>query len=642
MSVVFGALLLAALVVAQSSAQCTPEGSIIVSSAADELTIQVALDCGSTVQTDSWVCSVTTGSCSEASISLAVDGFGEALTFTNTSSGEEYNATCIGGNCLDSISYDGTYFLEVNGFKYYEGSQYTFPGQSGTFVDAISVCEDLNANVPSVTSRLENAFIFDLHPVNFAPRWLGATINHNPFYIEWVDGTPVTDFLPDPAYIGCDPDVDCLYQAGEPNNLGGDEFCLSQGHPLKQVQNHRGWNDAACDEDYFIVCEKPVVCKSIELGIPEGVSNLNCPDNAEIGSSCYVTCGEGYTPSYPTFMVCGEDGLFSGFPTCNPVTCGTTITTLDPNASSMCMDQEFMQTCTATCNDGYQQVLGTSGLFTCNSLGDWVGDLECAPVDCGNVLPGALTDPNLVSIMCTGDTTFGGDNCVVECADGYAQTNGEFVCGADGFWTGDAVVCTELFCDASDLPVDNAEASFDCLPGTHGLNCDFTCADGFVPAPQTSGAAVCSNGEWITNLECLRDIPCDRTDLLGTIPIGASLNCDASVPTSQTCEAECPEGFDAFRLDGTIWTLVDVVVNVCLEGVWDSAQLNCVPKQCGGVIFGLDQNASADCLSVSGFFQGPPCIATCNDGFTSASGNGIFNCNAQGFWEGSLVCEAVA
>ena len=60
------------------------------------------------------------------------------------------------------------------------------------------------------------------------------------------------------------------------------------------------------------------------------------------------------------------------------------------NASKGCARQidRFMDTCTASCNAGYQN---RSSLFTCAADTLWKGNISCPPIDCGPIDP--LIDP---------------------------------------------------------------------------------------------------------------------------------------------------------------------------------------------------------------------------------------------------------
>eukprot|EP00055_Hartaetosiga_balthica_P003345 m.7443 g.7443 ORF g.7443 m.7443 type:complete len:650 (-) comp2805_c0_seq1:93-2042(-) len=581
-------------------------------------------------------CNVDTGSCEGGNYTFSFT-VGEFASFdlTNSNSNTTTRATCISGNCLSSgaSSFTGGYFYEHNGFKYFQGSQYVFTNEKASFEGGIAICTSMDAFMPSVTSRAENSFIYDLDPVEQHARWLGGRVSHHPSYLEWVDGTPVTDFLPDPSYQGCDPDVDCLYQRGEPNNANGDEFCLAQGSDTKVIQNPSGWADETCSNDLFIVCEKAIVCGSVELSLQKGGVNMNCKENAKVGSTCYVKCDEGYGPSYPTFVTCEETGLYSGVPKCFPIDCGADIANLDQDAvvAPGCDSTLYGSECTATCPIG-NEVTG-DGLFSCNNHGDWIGSLACDLYDCG---PSPETfDSNVISNLCVGDTHYGGDSCELTCREGFSQEGGVYECSVNGTWSGD-VSCTEIFCpNATTIP--DAMLGEKCGGLNHGLECNFECAYGTVPHPSRTTNATCNIGVWETDLECVEDVPCANQELTSAIPADAVLDCPGNFTSiGSYCYATCQDGFDLYEDTNGYFELTDKASYLCGAG-WEGPTVQCAPIQCGVLIFGLDENASADCLHVSGFYN-TECVATCNDGFTATEGDGIYKCNKVGLWEGSLTC----
>lgn len=145
--------------------------------------------------------------------------------------------------------------LVFEGWTYFGGSEYIFQDTPVTFSNAREVCQAEGADLPVVTSKAENDFIFSLYPYANASWWLGASVSQNPFAVTWLDGSQGIAFENDTAYDGCDPAVDCLFLNDEPNNAGGNEFCLAQGDPTS-TDNPSGWTDVSCQETRQIVCER--------------------------------------------------------------------------------------------------------------------------------------------------------------------------------------------------------------------------------------------------------------------------------------------------------------------------------------------------------------------------------------------------
>ena len=158
---------------------------------------------------------------------------------------------------------------------------------------------------------------------------------------------------------------------------------------------------------------------------------VSCPGNSSglnIPSGC--TCNSGYNGSITAI---GTSPYFSGG--CSPVDCGGVINALDPHASAICTHTRYMNTCTATCNTGYDA--GTkSAQFTCGSNATWSGTLSCTPVDCGHAL-GLLYS----SSTCSASKYL--DLCNATCSAGYYSNSSTFECAASGNWTG-SLSCTNI------------------------------------------------------------------------------------------------------------------------------------------------------------------------------------------------------
>ena len=91
------------------------------------------------------------------------------------------------------------------------------------------------AHLASVHSSEENDFVASLDTTNRG-RWLGATARLGEF--QWSDGSEF-------KYVA--------WYMLEPNNLTGDENCISMGH--SQYQDNSKWNDARCSKRQRFVCK---------------------------------------------------------------------------------------------------------------------------------------------------------------------------------------------------------------------------------------------------------------------------------------------------------------------------------------------------------------------------------------------------
>ncbi len=143
----------------------------------------------------------------------------------------------------------------TNGFEYYDSA--LVGAKDLNWGDASVACFDRGAQLASVHSKEENLFIFNLRPKIKQSRWLGARrdrsrTNTSPYSWTFSDGTPFDIF---PFYAQCIPDVNCLWQRGDPNDLGGKEDCVQMGHKDNAV-NDGAWSDALCSASKSYICKR--------------------------------------------------------------------------------------------------------------------------------------------------------------------------------------------------------------------------------------------------------------------------------------------------------------------------------------------------------------------------------------------------
>ncbi|XP_039674647.1 galactose-specific lectin nattectin-like [Perca fluviatilis] len=118
---------------------------------------------------------------------------------------------------------------------------FAFYSQAKTWADAEFLCRHAHGNLASIHSAEEHAFLKNyIHQVTGTQRtsWIGGTDAVQVFRWLWTDRSHFT-------YTS--------WNAGEPNNHGGAEFCI--------VMNWGGanWNDWACNNQASFVCSKNIV-----------------------------------------------------------------------------------------------------------------------------------------------------------------------------------------------------------------------------------------------------------------------------------------------------------------------------------------------------------------------------------------------
>jgi hypothetical protein len=128
-------------------------------------------------------------------------------------------------------------------------SLYKYVGASVSFAAAEAACSSWgpDGHVVSIGSQLEQSFVFGLKPgAMLDPIWLGAQRNRSlaGLVFEWTDGSPFN-------YSN--------WRAGEPNDFGGAESCVTMGKVvMTTMQYSMEWNDARCNFAVPYICERPM------------------------------------------------------------------------------------------------------------------------------------------------------------------------------------------------------------------------------------------------------------------------------------------------------------------------------------------------------------------------------------------------
>jgi hypothetical protein len=152
----------------------------------------------------------------------------------------------------------------VDTWTNYYGFDYYLSSVKEKRSDAKASCEAMGAGatLASVTSADENNFIFCLDTSAWQ-RYLGMKLAYTvPEVLEqmWDDGVPVTYGLT--TFKG---GVGMPWRRREPNNLGGNENCVSQGFPMKADIGPQTslWNDVECTKTLRYVCKRPTSGNSV-------------------------------------------------------------------------------------------------------------------------------------------------------------------------------------------------------------------------------------------------------------------------------------------------------------------------------------------------------------------------------------------
>nr|ACQ99328.1 C-type lectin 14 [Perca flavescens] len=115
---------------------------------------------------------------------------------------------------------------------------FAFYMQTKTWLDAETFCLTIGGNLASIHSDAQHKFIRNYtNQVSGGntQAWIGGSSAVEVFTWLWTDGSKF-DYT--------------SWDAGEPNNLGGREFCLLMNW------NGHSWNDWNCDNQAAFVCSK--------------------------------------------------------------------------------------------------------------------------------------------------------------------------------------------------------------------------------------------------------------------------------------------------------------------------------------------------------------------------------------------------
>lgn len=133
------------------------------------------------------------------------------------------------------------------GFTAFAGNFYRHYSERVNFAEARAICNDVGAELVSISSEAENVFVHGLEGGDRS-RWIGL-IRTGASSFAWLDGS------------------DLVFESwfeGEPNNFRNRENCVTLGN--SQFARLDGWNDADCDR-----VARGFVC---EIGAPNTGSTV--------------------------------------------------------------------------------------------------------------------------------------------------------------------------------------------------------------------------------------------------------------------------------------------------------------------------------------------------------------------------------
>ncbi|XP_054443533.1 E-selectin [Pteronotus mesoamericanus] len=495
-------------------------------------------------------------------------------------------------------------------------------------------------------------------------KYLNATFNYSSSYY-WIGIRKINDQW---VWIGTQKALTeeaTNWAPGEPNNGQRNEDCVEIY--IRRDKDSGKWNDERCSKEKLALCYTAACTPTSCSGHGECVETVNnytcqchpgfsgpqceqvvtCPaqedpehgslvcthpwGNFSYGSSCTVSCVEGYRPSSSAAPQCAASGEWSTpFPGCTVVECDALtspahgLVDCAPSPGSL----TWNTSCAFDCVEGFELVGPRS--LQCTSSGTWDGEKPtCAAVTCG-----AIGDLQNGLVNCShapaGDFTFR-PSCSFTCDEGFLlQGPARVECTAQGRWTQEAPVCAASQCKALSSP---KRGHVNCAPSASGSfqmgsSCEFSCQEGFVlKGPTILHCGL--TGEWDSEEPTCEAVKCDSVRELQSGWVSCSHAPAGHFTYGTSCAFSCWEGFE---LQGS------AQLECTSQGEWTQEVPSCQGVRCPSLA--VPGKVNMTCRGEP--LVGAVCAFACPDGWT-LNGSAALTCGATGNWSATPpTCEAPA
>ena len=348
------------------------------------------------------------------------------------------------------------------------------------------------------------------------------------------------------------------------------------------------------------------VCNIVSCGVLGGPANgaVSSPGvTGYYGDTRTWSCNTGYTGSGT--VSCQSNGVWSGTPVCNIVSCGVLAAPANGGVSSPGVTGYYGDSRSWSCNTGYNG----GGSASCQSNGAWSATPSCTIVSCG-----VLAAPANGAVSSPGVTGYYGDSRSWSCNTGYTGS-GTITCQSNGAWSA-TPSCTIVSCGVLAAPANGAVSSPG-VTGNYGDSRTWSCNTGY----SGSGTVTCqSNGAWSATPVCT---------IVSCPALAAPANGAVSSP-----------GVAGVYLNTRTWTCNTGYsgggTSTCqATGSW-SPTPSCTIVPCG--VLAAPANGAVSSPGVSGNY-GDTRTWSCNTGYT---GSGTVTCQASGSWSPTPTCTIVS
>ena len=178
---------------------------------------------------------------------------------------------CNASGILEPIDGRETYCSPF--VSYLEGTtaptEYYYSGAWGdppmSWADAKSFCRAMGAELAAPQGFGQNNFVQFLAPspsMFSTSRWTGFKRTGDREVFRERGPAKRIATLPDAErYVGCNPDVDCLWAGGNPAAADAvpEQDCVAIGPTPNGTNNHAVWRTFPCSSAFDFVCERPMV-----------------------------------------------------------------------------------------------------------------------------------------------------------------------------------------------------------------------------------------------------------------------------------------------------------------------------------------------------------------------------------------------
>ncbi|CAH1773668.1 unnamed protein product [Owenia fusiformis] len=385
---------------------------------------------------------------------------------------------------------------------------------------------------------------------------------------------------------------------------------------------------AKCDAGYILKGDKERTCQENGewSGVEPNCTAVECTKpsyvisngrmintNFSYGATINYVCDVGYYIDGHTSRTCGADGDWDKtLPVCERIECPQPLRPLNGRYEGF--EYKFKNTLKVVCRRGYE-VVGEA-YRTCLADGTWSGgESKCVKISCKRPL-----DIKNGKVIIQG--TEYRQQIEYECNEGYEMIGQpRQKCGADKQWSSLPPYCAIIECGAPRLPSNMIQQKQ--IEYTFGSIVTYSCAAGhFYQGLLQQRCEKDKTWQWIGGI-----IPyCEKMDCGPPRSHANMLIEESSLTTYESIvKYTCREGYSYFGIieqrcdENAVWSWVGSTVPIC-------AAISCIdpPDLPGGLVTiheGLNFGARIEYSCMPGF---------------KMIGDGIWKCQADGQWSGSL------